>query len=246
MNSSLQKPESKRLSEVFLALLSVILFWCGGITPALLVTGYIVVKEKDEWLWFMALRAAILWLLAEIIAWVINVIPTFISFINDICYVFDGSGIYVPFISKTGTVLLSGLEIFTDIVYLLMVVGILLSEFNLSIDKARRNYIKPGFLDSLTYKVLGIQKELFLKTHSGTARMNVEPMSCQNGQQAIKDGTSAVNDTPVFTGSAVFTGAVDCPNLDMYYKSREIGKPQSSAPEGNAESEDSSFDLFSN
>lgn len=139
-----------KVSTKFLALLAVVLFWLGGLVPAVIVMGYILLKEKNDQLHFLVLRAAILWIFVVIINWLIGVVPMILGFVGEVCELFDGTAPYTPTLNNINSVLYSALNIFENVMYLLMVIGILFTKGGI---------LHLGFLDTWARKAMGYIKQ---------------------------------------------------------------------------------------
>ena len=64
----------------------------GGYIPLVVVAGYILIAEENEWLRRTAVKAAILKVVFDLLALAMNFIPAYLlDFIRDIVYLFNGS-----------------------------------------------------------------------------------------------------------------------------------------------------------
>jgi len=63
----------------------------GGYTPVLLLAGYVLLFEENEWLRKTAVKAVALMICITFILTVIGLIPDLLSWINTVVYVFKGN-----------------------------------------------------------------------------------------------------------------------------------------------------------
>ena len=136
------KKTSLGISAAALACFAYLIALFGGYTPLILVTGYVLIKEKNDWLRFSAVKAALLSLCFAVVSLVIYLLPNFISFINSICYVFEGSGIRSSAISNIANALDNGLELVEKVFFIL-----------LAIMSISYKTLKLGFIDKLAEKI---------------------------------------------------------------------------------------------
>ena len=100
------------------AILWLVCYYSGYI-GALLVAGYILIAEKDEWLKKLAVKAVVLMLAFSVAASVIYLLPNLISCINSIVSIFGGS-FYLSFISNLATMLATLLDFVEKIVFIIL------------------------------------------------------------------------------------------------------------------------------
>lgn len=98
-----------------------IYFMClfSGYWVAVLLAGYILLFETNEWLKKAAVKAVSLLVFFSLFVTVINLIPNAISFINNIAAVFGGN-FSVGVLSRIVTVIVSVLDIIEKILFILL------------------------------------------------------------------------------------------------------------------------------
>lgn len=89
----------------------------GGLLTALVLAGYILLAEDNEWLRKSAVKAIALVLSFAVFSGIINLIPNAITFINDIVAIFGGK-FSMLFLNKVAIALNSGLDIVEKILFL--------------------------------------------------------------------------------------------------------------------------------
>lgn len=107
---------------VSVGLLGAAVYFTGlfsGYLVAVLLTGYILLFEANEWLKKSAVKAVSLLVFFSLLATVINLIPNTISLINSIVSVF-GSNFSVVVLSRIITVIVSALDIIEKILFILL------------------------------------------------------------------------------------------------------------------------------
>lgn len=60
-----------------------------------LIAGYVLIREENQWLRYVAVKAIVLNLVFSVLYTVIGLIPDFLSFINSIVVLFDGTMSYL-------------------------------------------------------------------------------------------------------------------------------------------------------
>lgn len=63
----------------------------GGYTPAIILAGYVLLLEENEWLKKTAVKALTLMVSISFLLTVIHLIPDLLSWIGSLVHVFDGS-----------------------------------------------------------------------------------------------------------------------------------------------------------
>jgi len=91
----------------------------GGYIVAIVMAGYILLFEENEWLKKSAVKGVALMFGFAVLATVINLIPYTIGFIDSIVNVFGGS-FSIPFVSKILTVIDSGLTLIERVLFVLL------------------------------------------------------------------------------------------------------------------------------
>ena len=114
----------------------------GGYTPALLLVGYILLFENNNWLKRVALKAIVLQFLFSVINLVIGLVPDVIGVLNSFASIF-GESVYVSFISMLCNALQDLLS--------LVKVALMLA---LSLKALKQSTIIIGFIDSLINKCM--------------------------------------------------------------------------------------------
>ena len=114
----------------------------GGYTPALLLVGYILLFENNNWLKRVAVKAIVLQFLFSLSNLVIGLIPDVIGVLNSFASVFGGN-VYISFIS----LLCNALQ---DLLSLVKVVLMLV----LSLKALKQSTVVIGFIDNLINKCM--------------------------------------------------------------------------------------------
>ena len=111
------------ISVGFLGALSFFLAQFVGYTPLILLVGYVLLREKNDWLRFICTKALVLALCFTVITSVLYLVPDFLGIINAICRIFDGSGVKTPVFNS----ILNSLETILNFVekYLFVILGCL-------------------------------------------------------------------------------------------------------------------------
>lgn len=130
------------IPDIALACLAYLIAFFGGYTPLLLIAGYVLIKEKNDWLRFSVVKATLLSLCFTVVNLLIYLLPNFISFINSICYIFEGSGIRSAAISNIANALDSGFGLTEKVFFIL-----------LAIMSIKYKTLKLGFIDKLSEKI---------------------------------------------------------------------------------------------
>ena len=91
----------------------------GGLTPTILLAGYVLLMEKDEWLRRCAVKALAVLLMIAFSITVIGLIPDLLSWISSIVRVFKGNFDY-SFISSIISVINGALNIIKTCLLLLL------------------------------------------------------------------------------------------------------------------------------
>ena len=89
----------------------------GGYLVAVLLAGYILMFEENEWLRKNAVKAVALMIFFSLLAVVINLIPNTINFINNIVAVFGGN-FSILILSRIVTVIISAIDIIQKILFI--------------------------------------------------------------------------------------------------------------------------------
>ena len=71
----------------------------SGALATLLVAGYVLLKEKDEWMKTQAVKVVLLMLVFAVCAFVIDLIPDAIGVVSSFLSIFGGS-FSIPFVSS--------------------------------------------------------------------------------------------------------------------------------------------------
>lgn len=91
----------------------------GGYVAAILVFGYILLVENNQWLRKTAVKALVLTIAFSLLPALINLIPNIIGFIGTIVNLFGGN-LYLTIISKIVTILVSAIEIIKTVLFILL------------------------------------------------------------------------------------------------------------------------------
>lgn len=130
------------ISDAALVCFAYLLALFGGYTPLVLVTGYVLLKEKNDWVRFSVVKAALLTMCFTVLNLVVYLLPNLISFINSICYIFEGSGIRSAAIGNIANALDSGLVLTEKVLFVL-----------LAIKSITHKTLKIGIIDTLAEKI---------------------------------------------------------------------------------------------
>ena len=107
---------------ISVALLGTALYFLGlfsGYLATVLVVGYVLLCESDEWLKKSALKAIALLMLFSLASAVITLIPNAISFIDSVFTVFGGD-FHIYFITNVINVITTALSIAQKLLFLLL------------------------------------------------------------------------------------------------------------------------------
>lgn len=91
----------------------------SGLTATLLIAGYVLLKERDEWLKTQAVKVVLLVLVFAALSMTIGIIPDTISLISNLLGLFGGS-FAIPFISNIISFLILVLSYVKTIIFLLL------------------------------------------------------------------------------------------------------------------------------
>lgn len=115
---------------ISLGVLGALPFICslfGGYTPLLLIAGYIFIREEDEWLRKMTVKAVILTVVFSLLYYVLGIIPEMLYIINDLVGIFGGY-FYPSKIHSFFDFLQSGVSFVKEIVMIFMAIMALLKK----------------------------------------------------------------------------------------------------------------------
>lgn len=101
------------------ALYAVALF--GGYVPAILLAGYVLLMEENEWLKRTAVKAVALLAGFSFLVYVINVIPDVVGWVLSFINLF-GTSLYLSELNAIFSVLTSAVSIAKDLVFLFLIV----------------------------------------------------------------------------------------------------------------------------
>ncbi len=142
--------QTMNVKEKFLAILAIMAPWLIGWIPAILVIGYILLKEQGKLVRLTAMKALIIELCVVAIRGVIGVIPQLFSLINTYCSLFEGSGISVTFLYSLETAINATAEYASCVLYAVLLIGVIISkDFNL------------GFIGNLANRALGYVTQIY-------------------------------------------------------------------------------------
>lgn len=89
----------------------------GGYFAAVLLTGYILMLEKNAWLKRTAVKVIAIMVLFSLLGTIVNLIPNIISFINYVAVIFHRD-FSVEFLTQITTVLSSGIDIVEKVLFI--------------------------------------------------------------------------------------------------------------------------------
>ena len=149
------------VKEKFLAILAIMAPWLIGWTPAILIIGYILIKEHGKFVRLTAMKALIIELSVVAIRGVVGVIPQLFDLINTYCSLFEGSGIRVTFLFSLQTAINATAEYASWVLYAIMFIGVILSkEINL------------GFIGNIANSALGYVNKIYSQNSDSSAFEN--------------------------------------------------------------------------
>jgi uncharacterized membrane protein len=109
------------ISTGLLAALTYFAALFGGFSFVLVVlAGYILLFEGDEWLKRMAVKAVVFTVVMNVLYWIISIIPSFFGVINDVIALFDGKYFSIEWISEIVDILHSVISFVENIVLILL------------------------------------------------------------------------------------------------------------------------------
>lgn len=93
----------------------------GGFGVGLIVlAGYVLLFEGDEWLKRMAVKAVVFTVTMTVLYWIINIIPSIFAIINDFIALFNGEYFSIEWISEIIEILQSVLSFVENIVLIIL------------------------------------------------------------------------------------------------------------------------------
>ena len=105
---------------ISVGLLGAAIYFTGlfsGYLVAVVLVGYVLMFEENEWLRKNAVKAVALMVFFSLLVVVINLIPNTINFINNIVAVFGGN-FSIVILSRLVTAIVSGLDIIEKILFI--------------------------------------------------------------------------------------------------------------------------------
>ena len=91
----------------------------GGFIPAILLFGYILLVENNQWLRKTAVKALLLTVAFSLLSALIEFIPNIISFIGSIVDIFNGS-FYLTIVSKIVAVLNNAIGLIKTVLFIVL------------------------------------------------------------------------------------------------------------------------------
>lgn len=91
----------------------------SGLLSAILLAGYVLIFEENEWLKRNVVKAITLMILFSICTTVVNLIPNGINFINNLLAIFGGS-FSVNFLSRFAIAFVSLIDIFEKVLFMIL------------------------------------------------------------------------------------------------------------------------------
>lgn len=89
-------------------------YWC-----VVLLTGYILLVEDNEWLRKTSVKVIALMVIFDFAIIVVNFIPNVIGFIDSFVSIFNAS-FYVTFISKLAAAIVNALEVIQTVIFIIL------------------------------------------------------------------------------------------------------------------------------
>jgi uncharacterized membrane protein len=109
------------ISTGLLAALTYFAALFGGFSFVLVVlAGYILLFEGDEWLKRMAVKAVVFTVVMNVLYWILSIIPSLFGLINDVIALFDGKYFSIEWISEIVDILHSVISFVENIVLILL------------------------------------------------------------------------------------------------------------------------------
>lgn len=91
----------------------------GGWVPVLLIAGYVLIKEENQWLRMSVIKAVVVCAFFAIISTFISFIPDLMAFMGSVFGLFN-QGFHAPAVSNTVSILNVALTIFEKVLLLMM------------------------------------------------------------------------------------------------------------------------------
>lgn len=107
---------------ISVGLLAAAIYFLGlfsGYTVTILLVGYVLLREENDWLKKSAVKAVVLMAIFSLVSVVVNFIPNTLSCINYFVSMFGGS-CYIPVVSNFVSLVISTLNILERIVFILL------------------------------------------------------------------------------------------------------------------------------
>lgn len=89
----------------------------SGFLVAVLLTGYVLLFEENEWLKKAAVKAVALMIFFSLITVALNLVPNAINFISNVLAIFGGS-FSVAFLSRIINAVVSGVDIIEKVLFI--------------------------------------------------------------------------------------------------------------------------------
>ena len=90
----------------------------GGIVPSLLLAGYILMAENNEWLKKLSVKAVVLMFVFSLLPSILYLLPNMISCIDGLVGIFGGS-FYLSFVSNLVSFIITILDLIEKLVFIL-------------------------------------------------------------------------------------------------------------------------------
>ncbi len=107
------------ISVGLLGCISYCIAYFGGYIPLVIVVGYILLVEKNDWLQYVAVKALCVNIMFSIVGVLISLIPDFLGIIQDFIYLFKGTFSY-QMITSIQSLLQAIISFIKPITYLLL------------------------------------------------------------------------------------------------------------------------------
>ncbi len=107
---------------ISVGLLGAIIYACGlfgGYIPLIILCGYVLLVEKNDWLEYVAVKAICVNILFSVLFLIISVIPDLLDIIQDFVYLFKGTFSY-QVISNMESCVYGIISFIKNITYLLL------------------------------------------------------------------------------------------------------------------------------
>lgn len=107
------------ISVGLMGFITYLVCYFGGYIAALIVFGYILLVENNQWLRKTVVKALVLTISFSLLSAIVGFIPGIIEFIGEVASIFNGT-FYLTIVSKIITVLTSAIGLIKTIVFIIL------------------------------------------------------------------------------------------------------------------------------